>query len=188
MGVPRHYKLWFDDSDPLAAICTRAELRGVSEYFVYQPEPIDEWPSDVTFYTEGEHLEDRLIPAPMNWILVSVRVKKALQKMEIEGVQFLPVRVVRQETEEEVRGYHVLHVWRQLSALDEEHTVRLVPKQEDCPQLGIAKVALRREVIGDVDMFRLEDWYIPVYVSRRVKELLQAIKVTGFKWIPVPEY
>jgi len=160
----------------------------VSEYFIYQPEPIEEWPEEIAFYAEGEPLEDYLFPTMVDWVLISERVKQVLEKLEVKGVQFLPIRVVRKETGEEVPGYWVLHVWKQISALDEEHTVYFEPRDEKYPQLDIIKVALRKEAIGKAEIFRLKERKVSIYVSRRVKERLEEIGATGFKWIPVPSY
>ncbi len=181
-----YYKLWFEETG--GAVCRKADLKGVSEYFIYRPEPVKKWPAGITFYAEGEPLEDYLFPTVVNWILVSGRVKQVLEELGVEGVQFLPIRVVRKETGEEVPGYYVLHVWKHIPALDEEHTVFLEPKDEKYPQLSILKVALRREAIGKADIFRLKEKHVSVYVSRRVKERLEEIGATGFKWIPVPAY
>jgi hypothetical protein len=181
-----YYKLWFEETG--GAVCRKADLKGVSEYFIYQPEPIEEWPEEIAFYAEGEPLEDYLFPTMVDWVLISERVKQVLEKLEVKGVQFLPIRVVRKETGEEVPGYWVLHVWKQISALDEEHTVYFEPRDEKYPQLDIIKVALRKEAIGKAEIFRLKERKVSIYVSRRVKERLEEMGATGFKWIPVPSY
>jgi len=188
MKETNYYKLWFSESDPLAARCKQADLKGVSEYFVYQPKPVADWPEGITFYSVGEHIEDYLFPIMVDWILVSERVRLALEGMGVQGVQFLPVRVVRQERDIEIPDYYVLHVWNQISALDEKHTVYLEPRHEKHPELSIVKVALRREAVGGLDIFRIKEDPVSVYVSKRVKERLEEIGATGFKWIPVPSY
>ncbi len=184
-----YYDLWFAETE--GAICTRADLKGVSEYFVYQPEPVKEWPEGVTLYAGEGPLEDYLFPTVVDWVPISERVKRALEELgATEGVQFLPIRVVREATGEEVPGYYVLHVWRHISALDKEHTKFIKEPSDDdpYPQLNIAVVALRWEAIKDVDIFRLKEKNVSIYVSRRVKQRLQEIGATGFKWIPVRSY
>ncbi len=182
-----YYKLWFAETG--GANCTKADLKGVSEYFIYRPKPVEKWPDGITFYTEGDPLEDYLFPTVVDWVIVSERVKRVLEELgATEGVQFLSIRVVRKETGEEVPGYWVLHVWRHIPALDEEHTKFIEPRDEKYPQLSIAVVALRWEAIRDVDIFRLEEKYVSIYVSRRVKKRLEEIGATGFKWIPVRSY
>lgn len=181
-----YYKLWFKETG--GAICRKADLKGVSEYFIYKPEPMEEWPEGVTFYAEGEPLEDYLFPTVVDWVLISERVKQVLEELGVGGVQFLPIRVVRKETGEEVPGYYVLHVWKHIPALDEEHTMYIEPKSEKYPEPIIGKVALRKEAIGNADVFRLAEFNVSIYVSRRVKGRLEEIGATGFKWIPVRSY
>jgi hypothetical protein len=181
-----YYKLWFEETG--GAVCRKADLKGVSEYFIYQLAPVEEWPRGITFYAEGEPIEDYLFPTMVDWVLISERVKAVLEELKVAGVQFLPIRVVRKKTGEEVPGYYVLHVWKQIPALDEEHTVYLEPRSEKYPEPIIGKVALRKEAIGNADIFRLAEYDVQIYVSRRVKERLEEIGATGFKWIPVPSY
>jgi hypothetical protein len=189
-----YYKLWFAETG--GAICRPADLKGVSEYFIFQPEPVREWPEGVIFYAEGEPLEDYLYPIGVWWVIVSERVKQALEDLEAtEGVQFLPIRVIRKETGEEVPGYYVLHVWRHIAALDEEHTKFFEPRNEIqkkhfemYPEFRIAVVALRREALRDVDIFQLKERSGSIYVSRRVKKRLEEMGATGFKWIRVPSF
>ena len=182
-----YYKLWFAETE--GAICRPVDLKGVSEYFIYDPEPVKEWPEGVTFYAEGEPLEDYLFPIGVWWVIVSERVKRALEELgATEGVQFLPIRVIRKETGEEVPGYYVLHVWRHIAALDEEHTKFIEPRHEEYPELDIAVVALRREALRGVDIFRLKERNDSIYVSRRVKRRLEEMGATGFKWIRVPSF
>jgi len=182
-----YYELWFAETE--GAICRPVDLKGVSEYFIYDPEPVKEWPEGVTFYAEGEPLEDYLFPIGVWWVIVSERVKRALEELgATEGVQFLPIRVIRKETGEEVPGYYVLHVWRHIAALDEEHTKFIEPRHEEYPELDIAVVALRREALRGVDIFRLKERNDSIYVSRRVKRRLEEMGATGFKWIRVPSF
>jgi len=182
-----YYELWFAETG--GAICRPADLKGVSEYFIFRPEPVEEWPEGVTFYTEGEPLEDYLYPIGVWWVIVSERVKQALEELGAsEGVQFLPIRVIRKETGEDVPGYYVMHVWRHIAALDEEHAKFIEPRDEKYPQLSIAVVALRREALQDMDIFQLKEDPGSIYISRRVKKRLEEMEATGFKWIRVPSF
>ena len=183
-----YYRMWFDDSDPQAMICPRADLGSVSEHFVYQPRPVEEWPARITFYAEGQHAEDYLFPTMVNWILVSQRVQQVLEQLPLDGVQLLPVNVVTVEDGEEISGYHVLHVWKQISALDNDRTVFSASMHEDHPQLNIVKVVLRRAAIGGANIFRIRERNTSVYVSQLVKECFEDRDLTGFRWFPVPSY
>jgi hypothetical protein len=187
MEHTEYFKLWFDDTDDQAIICRKYDLKGVSRHILSKAKPIEDWPEDITFYAEGEHAEDYLGNA-RGWLMFSERVRRALEQLGVEGIQFLPVRVVIVETGKELPGYSVMNVLTVLSALDEEHTVYLEPRHEEYPHLSITKVALLREAIGNADIFRLAELKVSVYVSRRVKEHLEEIGATGFKWIPVPSY
>jgi hypothetical protein len=157
MDKINYYRMWFDDSEPLAMTCRKADLGTVSEHFVYQSRPVKEWPARVTFYAEGQNAEDYLFPTMVNWILVSRRVKQVLDQCPLDGVQLLPVKVVTVADGVEMSGYHVLHVWKQISALDSNRTTFSTSRHDDYPQLNIVRAVLRRTAIGGANIFRLRN-------------------------------
>ena len=107
----------------------------------------------------------------------------------IGGVRFLPVRVVRQETGEELQGYSVMHVLRVVSAFDPAHSrYKEMNSRYLDMRYNIFVLALLRAPLAGEDVFRLAERKVSTFVSRRVVERLEAMGATGFRWIPVPCY
>jgi hypothetical protein len=192
---PHHYyKIGFDDTDPLAMISKEWDLKGVDRWFVYRGLWVENWPEDVTFYVEGEHLEDYLCCALPEWILISARVRDALETCRIDGVQFLSVRIVHKEKELEIKSYWLLNVIRSVEALDWEKTRWLHPERkekDEHPILDIVKVALRSDALSGVDIFRLKvkGDKGQIYISSHLKQCLEITRATsGFKFVPTPVY
>lgn len=193
-----YYKVWVDDSDPLAMICTEWDSQGFDQYRLYEGEWISDWPEGITFYVEGLHPEDYLFSAVNDWISVSERVRQVCEDFEeckVKGVQFLPVRVVHKETGEEIGPYWVLNVVQVVEALDWERTRWLYPEKKDQhkdPIFNIVKEAFRWEPLKRIDVFRLSikgQIGTSVYISQRLKWCLEQAGATkGFKFIPIPAY
>lgn len=192
--IAYYYKLWMDESDPHAMISREEDLGGIDRWIIYKGIWIEQWPLEVTFYVEGEHPEDYLFSALHGWILVSERVRQALARCSVEGVQFLLVRVVHRATGADIAPYYALNVVRLVEALDWERTRWLHPDRkfvDDHPILDIVQVALRRDAVRGTDIFRLrvKRDVGEVFVSPRVKQCLERAGATsGFRFLPAPVY
>lgn len=186
MSDEAYYELWFDDHNADAMICEDEDLHGVHRALIFHTEPISDWPEGVTFYAAGKFREDYLFSTLPGWILVSQKVRHALETLEVKGIEFLAVRVVRRGLGEDLTDYAALHILKTLPALDSEHAV-LVDKPEP-GRRRIRTLALRRAAIGDADIFRLAEDPGTMCVSARVKQTLEELGATGFEWHPVPSY
>jgi hypothetical protein len=188
-----YFQVWFDDSDPLAIFSKEEDLRGVDRWIVKSGTRIENWPEGVTFFVQGEHLEDYLLSVLDGWILVSERVRRIVDDCAAGDVQLLPVRVTHKETQVNFGPYWLLNVIRLIEALDWDHTRWFHPEkkyEDEHPVLDIAKVALNLRALQGVDIFRLKvkDASRGVFISQRLKERLERAGAIGFKFIPVPAY
>jgi hypothetical protein len=191
---PYYYKVRPDDSDPQGVISTEWDLRGVDRWIVYKGIWIENWPENVTFYAEGEHLEDYLFCALHGWILVSDRARRAIETCSTDGVQFLSIRIVHKPQRLEPGPYWLLNVVRQEEALDWERTRWLHPDRKEVderPILDILREALSLDTLRGVDIFRLKvkGSVGQVYISPYLKQCLEAAEaIKGFKFIPIRVY
>jgi hypothetical protein len=192
-----YYKIWVDESDPLAMVCIERDDKGFNEHRFNEGKWIEDWPQGVTFYVEGEHPEDYLLGGPF-WMVVSERVRQVCEEFEeckVKGVQFLPVRVVHKESGEEIGPYWAVNVVQVVEALDWERTRWLYPEKKDQhkdPIFNIVKEAFHWEPLKGVDIFHLSikgRVGTSVYISQRLKWCLEQARATkGFKFIPIPAY
>jgi hypothetical protein len=92
-------------------------------------------------------------------MVFSEQVRQAFEQCSVEGVQFLPVRVVNSETREEIGPYWVSNVLRLVEALDWDQTRWFHPEsihEDEHPVLDIIKEALRAEPLMGIEVFRLK--------------------------------
>ncbi|MHB1295624.1 MAG: imm11 family protein [Anaerolineae bacterium] len=137
----------------------------------------------MTFYTEGETPGD-LLPSVIGDHVVSERVAAVFQELGGEGVECLPVRVVRRETGEEVPGYRFVHVLREVAAFDRRHGTY----SEDAWGLSVVRKALRLEAVAGLHVFRMVEAWSAVIVSAELVKRLRLMKACGFLWLPVRAY
>lgn len=186
-----YYKIWFDDTDPLGLVLEKGDLKGVDRWIVYTGKPIETWPEGVTFYAEGEHIEDYL--AGTSWVVISERARQALERCLIREIQFLPVAIKHKKLV--IGQYWVINVLQVAEALDWKHTRWMYPERkytDEYPLLNILRESFRWDVVKDLDAFllsvkgKLERF---IYISPRVKECLERSGASsGFKFIPIAVY
>lgn len=190
--VPQFYRVWFDDSDPQAMISDEEDLKGMNEWVVFEGNRIANWPEGVEFYVEGEHKQDYLFSSLSGWILVSDRVRAALEECNIKGVEYLPVTVKDKTRRFKIGTYWVMNILNAVEAINWQATRWMNPKtidQDPYPALNILTEVLEEQAIENLDVFLLSvrgDITTRTYVSSRFKSCLQhALAHSGFKFVPV---
>jgi hypothetical protein len=151
------YKLWVDDAPHPGMVCIRRDDKGFDSLRFYEANRIENWPNGITFYIEYQSDEDILIGG-IHWVLFSDRFRQAIEQCQIPCVQFLPVWVEENVTGKIIGQYWVMNVTTAIEALDWERTRWLYPDRvgaDEYPVLNIVKEALKSDIVGDVDIFRL---------------------------------
>lgn len=191
----KFYAVSIDDSDPDALSSPQKDTRGLDKFCLYTGKWIEDWPADVTFwFTEGDHAQDYMLGGAY-WPLVSERVRQVFERHKIVGVQFLPVRVFRKKTNDEVGKYWALNVIQEVEALDWDHTIWTTldtKKIEEHPLLSILLPALIWEKVKDKDIFRLKvrgKSSSEILISERLKKYLEDAGATsGMVFLPRKAY
>jgi hypothetical protein len=189
-----------DSTDSTSAYIIRGDENAIEESRFEQGEPIDDWQENTTLYAKGEHPSDFMLAGPASkWIIVSDEVRQIIEKHDPTSTQFLKVKVLYDDTNEEVGLYWVVNVLRHIEALDWEHTVwgktsdieNKYPRDE-YPTLYIMQEALCAEALKNIDIFRLRvksKPYSGIYISERIKIALEQAKATkGLYFVRIPAY
>jgi len=180
------------EAEPGSPIFTgKDDMKGFNEFRFYKGKLIEDWPEGITFFVKGV-LEDDYVLVGLHWIVVSERVCRVFEECEVKGAQFLPVHIVVEETGKELGAYWVINVFQEVDALDWEHTEWIDKWRDDLPVVNAFRVAVRREPLKNIDIFRLNvkgRGHPGVYISERLKKCLdQAGATSGFEFVPIEAY
>lgn len=140
-----------------------SDEKGFNEYRFYEGKFIEDWPEGILFVFDGAPEQDFLMDG-LHWRLVSERVRQVFLKHNIPGVQFLPVKAVHKQTGKELSlgPYWVLNVYQSVNSLKDWQYVQ------------------------NFDIFRRS---VTIFISRRLKQLLEEEKVTsGAGFEPMSDY
>lgn len=170
-----------------ALIADSFDLKGFHDDFLLEGKYINDWPSDAIIYVTGRNPPDNLFCPLKPWFVVSKRVKNVLEENGINGVQLLPVKIVH-KSGIELPGYWILNLQDVIAGLDFERTTWLTPEKwnVEYPQLDMVKITLKKEAVLNKDIFRIIERKSLVFISKRVKNLLDMNHATlGFYFKPL---
>lgn len=183
----RYYKLIYDyENDDNYANCNIASIGNMEKNVTINGEKIEKWNEVVFEYdsTEGEILTDYLANL-YRWLLVSSKFRDVTDDIINRHVQYLPVKVLDRITKSEIESYCVANIITKIDALDLEHSKYDIFELDDEKIISIEKYALKGSQIIDKHIFKLESETIPVFVSEKLKEVIENSGLTGFRFLEV---
>ncbi|MDP4147337.1 MAG: hypothetical protein Q8936_23175 [Bacillota bacterium] len=145
---------------------------------------IKEWDDSITFYvdlSEGIVVNDYL-DNNLSWLIVSDNFKKVIEDAGIDGIQYLPINIMSKGGNEKLGNYYVANIYNLLNAVDMNESEYI---QFRSGGYSIVKYAVKADNIKNCDIFRLKEGIVPIFVSEKMKKLIQYNKLTGFAFTKV---
>ena len=130
---------------------------------IVKGELIENWDKDIKFeynVEDGKILSDYLV-SDNGWVIVSKKFRDVVK--EIVG-------------ELEYTDDEALHL---------ENSVYDFFELDDEKILSVEKYALKQDVIKNCNIFKLKDETIPVFVSEKVKDIVEENSLIGFQFLEV---
>jgi hypothetical protein len=189
MSDTHYYILTFSEVKG-ALIAQDYDFHGFNDEVLSEGQYVQNWPLGIQITVSGKKPLDNLFCPLKPWHLVSQMVKNVCEKHDIVGVQFLQLKIVHQSGVE-IPGYYILNVVEIVNGLDFEHTTWMTDQKWDVeyPQLNIFKIALKKSLVTNKDIFRILPSKVEVIVSKRLKTILEEENADmGFKFLPITAY
>jgi hypothetical protein len=120
-------------------------------------------------------------------LIFSARMRLALEKGEIKGIQYLPICVLKSDNSE-YPGYSIANILDSPSALDREKSDFSVFPQdyfalEDRGRISrVRKAVLKAEALRDMHIVRLKDFPEGVYVSQHFVDIYNEHGLSGYSF------
>lgn len=183
----RYFKLMYDyERDDKYVNCDNGDIGNMNEYEVSEGCRIDRW-DKVTFKynsNEGDILSDYLANV-YGWLVVSDAFRKLTHNIIQDQIQYLPIRLVESNTKREIDSFSVANVVKLVDALDLEKSKYDIFELGDRKIIDVEKYALKKEIIKDCHIFRLQDDTIPIFVSETLKKVIEENNLLGFAFLEV---
>lgn len=119
--------------------------------------------------------------------IYSSRLRGALQQAQINGIEYLPIRVLHPDGRS-IEGFSVANILNCIQALDMERSeYRLFPEDDEFPvrrgrMRTLNKVVLIDAALKGVDIIRLSKYRWPIFVSQRFVDVFESGGFTGYSF------
>ena len=170
--------------------CSTGNIADMSEYITSNGSYIEKWKVPIFQYnsTEGDVISDYMANV-YRWLIVSDTFSNYINETTVKShIQYLPVKIIDTFSNEKNESYKVANLLDLVDALDLEHSTYDVFELEDEKIISVEKYALKAMEVQGLDMFRLRDDTIPIFVSEKVKKVIEENTLSGFAFLEVDVY
>lgn len=188
-------KKWYwpvscDNTVDKPLIVDTEDLKGIDELDIVYGKLIDNW-DETSWFKVSKSIyngdPDDVLQNALGLPIYSDRLRKALEKAGVTGIQYLPVHVFRLNGLP-IKGFSIANILNLLPALDfEKSDYDLYENDYFIPERrskvrGIRKPVLRSSVIERCDIFRLKEFNRYIIVSERFRNIFVANGFTGYSF------
>lgn len=140
------------------------------------------WPNVEFYYSsKASNLESEYLLNIKRWPIIHKKVQKEFEKLFIEGIQFLPIKLVDMVTNNINDNYVVMNILNFIEAYDFDKSKYKYNKKYDYYIFLPHETYLNKTVCGHYDIFRCVKSVSRIYVSEKIKQLIEDNKWVGFE-------
>lgn len=187
----KYYKLMYDyENDENYVNCSLCSKMEIDEYSVSCGTICNEWGEMEFKYNsdEGEVFSD-YIANVFRWLIVSKRFRELIQDIvRDDAIQYLSTKITDVISKNETTEYEIANLLDVVDGVDLEHSKYDVFELDDEKIISVEKYALKKEKIDGHNIFRLKNDTLPVFVSERIKKVIEDNTLTGFAFLEVETY
>ena len=123
------------------------------------------------------------------WLIVSEKFCSLIKEVvSSTSIQYLSVDIKEVNKKIENASYSILNILDVVDAFDMEHSQYDIFEVREKKVICVEKYTLKKEKVEGHDIFRLKDNTIPVFVSEKIKKVIEKNKLLGFDFLEVPIY
>jgi len=176
--------------NPLVCDSDNLEINGFNEYDFLAGKIVDNWSENIFFQATEKEDDGDPDDALQNHLMLPIfseRLIGALRKENIEGIQYLPVKILRPNGEE-LKGFAIANLINFIDAFDyEKSNYDVIPSDFPNPNArgeiaGVRKFSLLKEKLHGFDVIRLKNYELRFFVSETIKNIFKKNKFTGYSF------
>lgn len=157
--------------------------KGWFEYIIINGKKIDDWPNVEFYYSsKASNLESEYLLNAASLPIIHKKVQQKFEQEGIEGIQYLPIKLIDVVTNEINLNYVVMNVLNMIEAYDMQKSEYNYDEKTNSYWFLPHTTYLDKEVCSNYDIFRCNKDTIPIYVSEKIKEIIKTEKWIGFEF------
>lgn len=184
----KYYKLIYDyENDDDYINCNVGYIGDMDEYVMSNGILIKDWNPVLFEYNSNEgNIMSDYIANVYRWFIVSNNFCSLISKVVPNTlIQFLPVKLVDKVSNAINETCKVANILDVINALDLENSQYDVFELEDEKMISVEKYALKASEVKEHDIFRLKNDTIPIFISEKIKKLIEENGLVGFAFLEV---
>ena len=154
-------------------------------FFETNGREITNWPVvDFYYSSKVSTLENEYLSNVNNWLIVHKKVKKEFEKQKIQGIQYLPVRVVDVLTHSVSHNYYAVNILNWIDGIDMEASEWEYEEEDDAYFFEPKGMVLDEKKCEGYDIFRCTKDTICIFVSEKIKKIFEK---NNWQWFSLSE-
>ena len=154
-------------------------------FFETNGREITNWPVvDFYYSSKVSTLENEYLSNVNNWLIVHKKVKKEFEKQKIQGIQYLPVRVVDVLTHSVSHNYYAVNILNWIDGIDMEASEWEYEEEDDAYFFEPKGMGLDEQKCEGYDIFRCTKDTICIFVSEKIKKIFEK---NNWQWFSLSE-
>ena len=154
-------------------------------FFETNGREITNWPVvDFYYSSKVSTLENEYLSNVNNWLIVHKKVKKEFEKQKIQGIQYLPVRVVDVLTHSVSHNYYAVNILNWIDGIDMEASEWEYEEEDEAYFFEPKGMVLDEQKCEGYDIFRCTKDTICIFVSEKIKKIFEK---NNWQWFSLSE-
>lgn len=154
-------------------------------FFETNGREITNWPVvDFYYSSKVSTLENEYLSNVNNWLIVHKKVKIEFEKQKIQGIQYLPVRVVDVLTHSVSHNYYAVNILNWIDGIDMEASEWEYEEEDDAYFFEPKGMVLDEQKCEGYDIFRCTKDTICIFVSEKIKKIFEK---NNWQWFSLSE-
>lgn len=157
--------------------------KGFFDNIILKMQAINNWPNVEFYYSsQASDLEGEYLRNVKRWPIIHTRVMEEFIKKEIQGLQFFPIKLVDVITHDVNTNYVVMYIENFIDAFDMEKSKYIYNEKYDFYTFIPKETYLNKNICMGYDIFRCSRSVTPIYVSEKVKKIVEDNQWVGFSF------
>jgi hypothetical protein len=176
--------------NPLVCDYSNLEDNGYDKWSFLTGEQSKSWNQEYFLQAKKKKNDGKPDDVLQNYLMLPIYSERLIQELvkeNIQGIQYLPIHVLRPNNES-LTGFAIANLLNFFDALD--HNLSNYTRfSDDFPNpnvrgqiAGITKFVLKKDKLLGIDMFRLKEYEQSIFVSEKFKDLFERNKFTGYSF------
>lgn len=161
--------------------------KGFFRNAIFSSKPIEKWPEIIFYYSSlASNIESEYLLNIVQWPIIHIKVKEQFVKSGIKGIKYIPIKLVDVVTNNINENYVAMYITNFIDAYDMSKTSFRYNEKYNSYSFTPNKIFLNVDICQNHDIFRCEKHPAIIYVSQRMKDIVDEKNWIGFAFHQQP--